>query len=168
MFKQRHDAYRLAFLCGDVFDDAFLDFRNIQEAQIDMTPLPSLQSLTQLKHRATAIYAASLFHLFSEDRQTKLAHRLAVLLSPKKGSIIFGSHVARPAKGLRVEAAGLGSLGGQMFCHSDSSWVDLWDGEVFTKGTVKVDARLEEMSRGDLRAKAGFTSYLIVWSITRL
>lgn len=158
----------MPFLCGNVFDDTFLDISENPGAQINSTPLLSLQSLTQLKHRATAIHAAALFHLFNEDQQAGLARRLAVLLSPRKGSIIFGSHVARPVKGLRVESAGLGAIGALMFCHSDSSWIDLWDGEVFPQGTVRVDARLEEMSRGDLRARSGVINYQLIWSVTRL
>ncbi|KAF5312002.1 hypothetical protein D9619_002493 [Psilocybe cf. subviscida] len=127
LFKQRHSTYRVPFLCGNVFDDTFLDISENPGAQINSTPLLGLQSLTQLKHRATTIHAAALFHLFNEDQQAGLARRLAVLLSPRKGSIIFGSHVARPVKGLRVESAGLGAIGALMFCHSDSSWIDLWD-----------------------------------------
>jgi hypothetical protein len=156
------------FLCGNVFDDTFLDISGTQKARIDSIPLLRLQSLTQLKHRVTTIHATALFHLFTEGQQRELAHRLAMLLHPKKGSNIFGSHIARPVKGFRVEAAGLGSIGSYMFCHSDLSWIDLWDGEVFPKGTVKVETQLEEMSREDLRARAGVINYQLTWSVTRL
>ncbi len=56
--------------------------------------------------------------------------------------MIFGAHVSRPEKGFRTEAPppAPGYLGNRMFCHSAASWAELWDGEVFEKGTVRVEA----------------------------
>ena len=45
--------------------------------------------------------AFSFFHLFEEAGQLELAKRVATLISPKKGSIIFGAHQAGVVKGER-------------------------------------------------------------------
>ena len=158
----------MPFICGDIFDDHILNIDD--EDSLEPGPLPTLRdlrSLTPLKHRTEAIHAAAIFHLFDEEHQALLARRLASLLSFKKGSIIFGSHVGRPVKGLRTEAAGLGALGAKMFCHSDESWRSLWN-DIFREGTVKIDVTLDDMQRVDLRPKAGVKYYQLTWCITRL
>lgn len=96
-----------------------------------------IQPLTHsLQGHISAIYASSFFHLFNEERQLELAKRL---LTHTKGSIIFGSHVALLEKGY----AGAEDDEWKMFCHSPESWKELWDGQVFVKGTVKVTAELQ-------------------------
>jgi len=138
----------------------------LSQLQVDLgTPLPplnTLTSLTPLTHRISAIHASAFFHLFSEARQLELAQRLAALLRPEKGSIIFGQHGSRPEKGLRVEAARVLDNGKTvcMFCHSPESWREMWTREVFGKGQevsgkgqevrVEVDAELVEVKRMDL------------------
>ncbi|KAF8905736.1 hypothetical protein CPB84DRAFT_1835288 [Gymnopilus junonius] len=92
--------------------------------------LNTLTSLTPLRHRISAIHASAFFHLFSEERQLVLAKRLAVLLLPKSGSIIFGQHVVMPVKGIRTES-GIPQSDYSMFCHSPESWRTLWVEEVF-------------------------------------
>jgi len=116
----------------------------------------------------SAIHASSLFHLFDEKHQLRLARSLAGLLSAEPGSLIFGSHGARPEKGLRVEQGRPNVDGTYMFCHSPESWADLWDGEVFKKGTVKVDAELKEVQRRDLAAPPEAKFWVMAWSVTRL
>lgn len=114
------------------------------------------------------IYAACIFHLFTEDQQTCLAEALACLLSPTPGSVIFGEHGGRPVKGLRYEPVD----GKSMFCHSPESWVELWNGTVFPKGEVKVEAKLREVVRDDFATVApklkDVTFYFMDWSVTRI
>ena len=109
--------------------------------------------------------------IVSIEKQLELAKALAGLLSPEPGSLILGAHGGRPEKGERIEYRRPNSHGNRMFCHSPESWIEIWDGQVFRKGTVKVDARLVEVERRDLdqlalAEQAKF--YLLVWSVTRL
>jgi hypothetical protein len=54
-----------------------------------------------------------------------------------------------------------------MFCHSPESWRELWDGQVFKKGSVKVDCGLKKMERtAHLSTIEG--AELLWWSVTRV
>lgn len=57
-----------------------------------------------------------------------------------------------------------------MICHSPESWRKLWDGEVFKKGSVRVDTILQKVERADLpvvkEGAIGF--YLLFWAVTRI
>lgn len=109
----------------------------------------------------SAIHASSFFHVFSEDQQLEVAQRLASLLSPTKGSVIFGSHIALPEKGwLRSKMPGDDD---KLFCHSPESWKELWDGQIFKKGTVKVVADFDQVVGVGPEGNTTFMS----WSITR-
>lgn len=162
LFNNTPETFPIPFICGDIFDD--VNF-NLDLSGSEASNHVSLQAL---KGRVTAIHAAALFHLFDEQYQELLARRLASLLSPTPGSVIFGSHIGRPVKGFIAEATWPGVLAGSMFCHSDSSWSALWDGKVFPQGTVRADVRLEEVRRVDLRPKPSVTYYKLVWCITML
>ena len=105
----------------------------------------------------SAIHASSFFHLFNEERQLEVAQRLASLLSPRKGSVIFGSHAALPEKGWQ----GPGEDDEKMFCHSPASWEELWNGQVFERGTVKVAGDLHAIDTQD------GTIFFMWWSVTR-
>ncbi|KAF8962729.1 hypothetical protein BDZ97DRAFT_1920297 [Flammula alnicola] len=162
-----------AFIAGDVFDPATVAPRGafITESEI------------------SAIHASSFFHLFSEERQLVLAQRLASLLSPMKGSVIFGQHIANPVKGFRTEATWKASAptapspGSEvsqhgMFCHSPESWKKMWFEDVFAgedgKGEdrVKVDAELTEVIGRDLLGRASISDkaqfWLLNWCVTKL
>lgn len=109
------------------------------------TEIPDLSALTSLSPLAghcSVIHASRFFHLFLEERQQHLARALAGLLSAQPGSIICGQHVGELEKGF----VHLGYRAGEfdMFCHSPRSWTDLWNGEVFAKGKVKVDVKVGE------------------------
>ena len=117
------------------------------------------------------MHASNFFHLFSEANQAAIARSLGALLSPIPGSMVFGTHVGRPQKGVRTEAPppAPGYLGNRMFCHDASSWTDLWNGEIFKKGTVRVEARVVEQEREDLVVlQPGVRFYQLVWCVTRL
>ena len=101
-----------------------------------------------------------------------LAKKLASLLLPVPGSMLFGMHVGRPEKGLRVEVKRVNSLGAQegvrMFCHCPESWEEMWD-KVFGEGKVEVMAKLVEVERDDLvPVQVDARTYMMHWSVTLL
>ncbi|KAI0823142.1 hypothetical protein BC628DRAFT_1417830 [Trametes gibbosa] len=153
LFKSSQETFPVPFIAGD---------------------LSALTSLNPLLGHVSAIHASAFFHLFNEERQLKLAQTLAGLLSPEPGSMILGAHGGLPRKGFRQESGVVLNLGRvfPMFCHCPESWKELWDGQVFKKGTVKVDAILHETERKDYAALSGIAAgtkfFLLVWSVTRL
>jgi hypothetical protein len=89
-----------------------------------------------------------------------VARALAGLLSAQPGSVICGADTGTFEKG--IVAAKLTGAEFQLFSHSPESWSSLWDGEVFEKGTVKVETELVEIPLYDKQ-------YLVMrWSVTRL
>lgn len=95
----------------------------------------------------------------------ELARQVATLLSPIPGSMIIGSHGGLPEKGYRVED---GTDLQTMFCHSPESWEELWNGQVFEKGTVKVEATVQKIERPEMSVVDGPECFWLWWSITRL
>ncbi|KAI0639004.1 hypothetical protein C8Q77DRAFT_23133 [Trametes polyzona] len=176
LFNSNPETFAVPFIPGDVFDPKHLDpvppFYS--PADIDIPNLSMLTSLNPLRGHVSAIHASAFFHLFDEERQLQLAKALACLLSPEPGSMILGAHGGRPEKGLRHEAGVVIGPGRTfaMFCHSPDSWKEMWDGQVFQKGTVEVEAYLHETVRKDLEGLEGIAPgtkyYLLVWSVTRL
>ncbi|KAG6918988.1 hypothetical protein DXG01_010227 [Tephrocybe rancida] len=170
LFKSTPESFPAAFVAGDAFDPGIIrprePFYAPEEAAPLGQPLSSLTSLTPLQGRLSVIHASSFFHLFDEAEQLQLARQVATLLSPTPGSIIFGAHGGQAEKGFWKEA--LKNSGKYMFCHSPETWKELWDGEVFKKGAVKVKAGLHEMERKDLFAAPGSRFYVMWWSVTRL
>lgn len=168
LFNSAPESFPVPFVPGDAFDQDFLKqvppFYEVPETSAPQ--LSALTALTPLLGHVSAIHASSLFHLFDEERQFQLARSLGGLLSPQPGSLIFGQHNARPEKGFRVEQGELGRTGAYMFCHSPETWTELWDGDIFDKGTVKVDVELKETHRRDL--VPGAKLYDLDWSVTRL
>jgi hypothetical protein len=167
LFKTTPASFPAAFVAGDVFDDLMIAPRALFFEKPD-TPRPALNtlaSLTPLQGHISAIHASSFFHLFDEARQEVLARRVATLLSPEPGSVIFGLHGGLPEKGFRAEIAS--RPGRRMFCHSPDSWRKLWDGQVFSKGTAQVEATLKEYNRPGSWLDTG-ASYLLIWSVTRI
>jgi len=89
-----------------------------------------------------------------------VARALAGLLSPEPGSVIFGLHVGKTEKGFIPSPMLQSRLS---FCHSPESWAQLWDGLVFDKGVVDVQAKLVPMKEPNDTTLMG-----LVWSVTRL
>ncbi|KAH9481576.1 Methyltransferase adrK [Psilocybe cubensis] len=181
LFKSTPESFPAAFIAGDIFDPSMLDI-DIDIAPTptdnDIRPLTSLTTLTPLKHRVSAIHASSFFHLFNEDQQRLLALRLAALLLPERGSIIFGQHGARPEKGFRIEVAANSSADAEpnptkhaMFCHSPASWKHLWEQDIFgphQPTRVRVDAELQETTneRWDFEdLGTNLKVYVMNWSV---
>jgi hypothetical protein len=132
--------------------------------ELPNTPRPdslqNLKSLTPLQGHVSVIHASSLFHLFDEEGHITLAKRLASLLSSEPGSVICGCHRGAPVKTITSDL-----MGYTMVCHSPESWRELWDGQIFGKGKVKVDAVITNTKRDDLHRE---TFYMLYWSVTRL
>jgi hypothetical protein len=192
LFKSTPETFPAGFVAGDVFDPimlksrgAFITADDISSISSTTPPLRELTSLTPLQGKISAIHASSFFHLFPEDKQLELAHRIASLLSPKKGSVIFGQHGARPVKGFRTAVEAVHNAEGrpipttqvQVFCHSPESWKQIWTEDVFAgedgKGSdrIKVDARLIEIPRKAVMAHLDATEetrFWMQWCITRL
>lgn len=132
-----------------------------QQNELSKVNLASLTSLNPLHGQVSAIHASSFFHLFDFEGQSELAKVLAGLLSPQPGSLIFGSHIALPVKDILPTHNGR-----HMSCHSPESWIELWDGMVYGKGEVKVNAILKSIERK--LGEEPHEEYILIWSVTRL
>ncbi|KAF9466489.1 hypothetical protein BDZ94DRAFT_170819 [Collybia nuda] len=168
LFRTTPTTFPVPFVPGDAFDPAHIAPREpfYQRPEIPHRPLDELTSLTPLQGHISAIHASAFFHLFDESKQLELARILATLLSPLPGSLIFGLHGGKPQKGFRTEVKN--NAGSYMFCHSPESWRELWDGPVFRKGSVRVDAGLHKVERPDLPAHENAEFFLLWWSVTRM
>ncbi|KAI0935866.1 hypothetical protein AcV5_004166 [Taiwanofungus camphoratus] len=171
LFNSTPETFPVPFIAGDAFDPAHLPPTPPFSAP-PPAPLPApapLTSLVPLLGHVSAIHASAFFHLFDEPRQAQLARALAGLLAPAPGSLIFGSHGGRAQKGRRAAAEAESSWRTEpMFCHSPESWAALWDGEVFEKGSVRVEAYLKESAQGEEANTEGPRNGVLVWSVTRL
>ncbi|KAF4567770.1 mediator complex subunit [Pleurotus pulmonarius] len=151
LFETTPETYPLKFIPGDVFDPAFIAPRD-PFYELPSTPLPDLQSLTSLsplQGHIAAVHASAFVHLFDEEQQTQVCRALASLISPEPGSTIFGAHAGALRKGVRVVDLA-GGVTRRMFFHDPNTWKELWDGGIFKKGSVKVEAQLVEHKREDL------------------
>lgn len=99
-------------------------------------------------------------------------------MSPESGSIIFGSHIALPNKGVLTEK--ISDRDVEMFCHDLDSWKDMWVGRsinttgvspadnlhaaVFPPDGVKLDSMLIPVKSEVKESRIWF----LVWSITRV
>ncbi len=188
LFCSTAETFPAAFLPGDIFDPAHLSPQaiSVDAGVTDRTRTPShfpssvpsllksLSSLNPLRCHVTAIHAGAVFHLFSEERQLTLARALASLLLPAPGSMIVGQQAGAPHKGVRVitrapehtpRTSASPPLTISLFCYSPESWAELWDGQVFEKGSVKVEATL---ARLDVAMEEFPHYYTLYWSVTRL
>ena len=179
LFRTTQETYPIAFIPGDILDPKHLEVVPPLESaahggskpgdppSVQAPDLRSLTSLNPLHGRVFAIHASCFFHLFDEEKQLHVARAFAGLLSKERGSVIFGLQRGSAEKGLSQSAV-LGNH--RAFCHSPESWNELWDGLVFEKGVVKVQAKLVEMGKKYLEVdgpqSTSFT--MLVWSVTRL
>jgi hypothetical protein len=162
LFKTTPTSYPGCLLPGDVFDPEFLSIaaRPNDVSSAPAIDLSSLKSLNPLHGRISAINATRLFHLFTEDKQVHLARALAGLLSAQSGSVICGYQVGTLEKGMVT--ANISGSAHQLFAYSPKTWSSLWDGEVFEKGSVKVETELVEVAIGEVQL------LMMEWSVVRL
>jgi len=170
LFKSTPDSFPATFVAGDALNPEFLQpHAPFYEAPQTGPPVfSSLTSLTPLQGHLSIIHASSFFHLFDEEQQLQLAKSLASLLSPLPGSVIFGIQVGAETKGVSERAVRPDNT--SIFHHSPESWQELWDGQVFEKGTVKVEAHFTSSSKEpqDANINTEWRKGRLVWSVTRL
>lgn len=133
----------------------------------DPLDLASLSSLNQLRGQVTVIHAAALFHLFSKEQQLALAMSLGSLLADVSGATIFGWSTGLAEAGY-IEFEN-NPPHPRQFCHSPSSWEELWNGLVFQRGTVKVEARVVDFKFDiAVRLKGGESLKRLEWAVRRI
>ncbi|KZT65213.1 hypothetical protein DAEQUDRAFT_769060 [Daedalea quercina L-15889] len=169
LFKDTAETFTVPIVAGDSLDSTFLEVVPPFTAP-PQSPAPALSSVTRLSElhgHVSAIHLSAVFHLFNEEKQLHLAHALAGLLSPVPGSMILGWHVGLHEKGTVQALQRRDGTFIELFAHSPQSWTELWDGVVFPKGTVRVEAGLIELEGGEPRPE-GVEYWKLVWSVTRL
>ncbi|KAF9446314.1 hypothetical protein P691DRAFT_213464 [Macrolepiota fuliginosa MF-IS2] len=124
-----------------------------------LSDLRTLESLTPLRGHILTIHASSFLHLCSTKRNNFYWGNSLPPRCPQR-SIIFGSHGGRAVKGLRTEV--INARGGHSFCHSPESWKELWDGEIFEKGSVRIEAKLIEHERRSTDQPGIIYLYMII------
>jgi hypothetical protein len=165
LFNSTPDTWPVPRIVGDILNKNFFSPGEPLSSP-PSTPRPefrTLQSLNPLRGHMSVIHATNFFHLFDEPRQKMIGQGLAALLTPEPGSIIYGSQGGRPEKGFRMEVEN--AAGTYMFCHDPETWIKLWDGEIFPKGTVEVKAVLVRPEKED---SLGFRFHKLIWSVKRL
>ncbi|KAA1073646.1 hypothetical protein PGT21_019962 [Puccinia graminis f. sp. tritici] len=153
------------FVKGDIFCNSFLDRLTPPSPSAinsNFVQLNELRSLNPLKQKVRFITCNSVFHLFDEERQTELAHRLASLLNNQmSGSTIFGTHVGSDDCYL---LEGTGKRG--MFMHSPETWKKMWE-KIYQPGQARIQVELgppEPITHlKDFRSMT-----MLIWSITIL
>ncbi|RPD58889.1 hypothetical protein L226DRAFT_471237 [Lentinus tigrinus ALCF2SS1-7] len=172
LFRTTPETYPVAFLAGDILDPDFLkpaDPFYVAPPSEQEPEVSAIGSLSPLHGHVAVISICNVFHLFdTEEAQTRLARALASLLSPQPGSMIIGTHAARPEHGSRLEKVEKDHLHHvTVYYHSPESWKALCNGEIFRRGTVKVEARLIEHEVNN--SIMGEVKYWFMdWSVTRL
>ncbi|KAJ3863730.1 hypothetical protein EV359DRAFT_42526 [Lentinula novae-zelandiae] len=158
LFNTNPTTFPVVFVPGDVLDPSFISIHPPLLLPPPNTPPtksllhPNPNSLNPLRGHLSAIHTSAFFHLFKKDDQLLIAKKLASLLSPVPGSVIFGSH-----RGAPTPQEGEGTL---FYRHSPTSWKEMWEREVFGGGDlIRVDAglSLDDKSRE-----------ILCWTVTRL
>ncbi|KLO20709.1 hypothetical protein SCHPADRAFT_897966 [Schizopora paradoxa] len=143
LFKTTQETFPLAFCPCDVFNTSHITPREPFYSPPE-TPRPLLSCLTSLnplQGHVSVIHTAAFFHLFNKEEQIQAARKLASLLSPEPGSMIFGAHSSQPADGQREYT---NARGKRIYAFSPEQWEELWNGEIFKKGSVEVKSEIVE------------------------
>ncbi|KAJ3892978.1 hypothetical protein GG344DRAFT_44267 [Lentinula edodes] len=160
LFRSTSDSFPAGFIGGDIFDDTILapidDSDTIPNLNLETVDLHHLTFLTPLRRRVSAIYACNVFHLFTVEKQSELAKRLAYLLMRKPGSVIFGSHGVVPAQRAAKD------VGPNSF-HSAKSFAEMWS-EVFEAGSVEISWKIKVRPQKRLSVLGEWD--IIWWSVT--
>ncbi|KIK57807.1 hypothetical protein GYMLUDRAFT_46002 [Collybiopsis luxurians FD-317 M1] len=164
LFNSTPSTFPVPFIPGDIFDSEFLSIQPpLQDSPV--TTIDSVRSLLQtnprtvnfLRGHLSAIHASAFFHLFNKEGQLIAAKKLASLLSPLPGSIIFGSQ-----RGAAEPYEETDDTGTTFYRRSPGSWKEMWEREVFGgKEMITVEVRLqrnEKEASGDL----------LWWIVTRV
>lgn len=162
LFRTSKDTWAGHFVSGDALDPEMLSVAPVvRGSRLGSPPdLSTLTSLNPLHGHCSVIHTSYFLHLFSEEQQLHLARALAGLLSPEPGSTICGFQSGRKEKGNVPMAFGSSEL--PLFSHSPQSWIESWDGTVFEKGEVEVNANVREVFLMGQRLN------VLAWSVKRL
>jgi hypothetical protein len=164
LFRSSTASFPATFIQADLLDEAQL---TLGPPSNDAPDLVNLSSLNQLRGHVTAIHASALFHLFSEEKQRALAQALGSLLAPVTGASIFGWSTGATEAGFIEFETSVSHP--RQFVHSPSSWEELWNGVVFPKGSMKVEARVRDFDYDvGVKLKGGFPPKRFDWVIQRL
>ncbi|KAJ3799752.1 hypothetical protein GGU11DRAFT_678756 [Lentinula aff. detonsa] len=168
LFHSNTSTFPVLFIPGNVLDSSFIsiqpplqfeelpsDFSSVSLQSLLSTNSES-QSLNSLRGYLSAIHTSAFFHLFDKEEQILIAKKLASLLSPLPGSVIFGSQrgADEPQEGARS------STGTLYYRHSPETWKEMWEKDVFEGKVdlIRVDAGLS-LDEG---------REIIWWTVTRL
>ncbi|KAF8824857.1 hypothetical protein HHX47_DHR7000536 [Lentinula edodes] len=180
LFNTNPTTFPVTFIPGNVLSSSFISTQPpllSHESPPNFIPSVSLQSLLQptpksldpLRGHLSAIHTSAFFHLFKKDEQLLIAKKLASLLSPVPGSIIFGSHrgAATPQERER------NSTGTLFYRHSPESWKDMWEKEVFLVPGAGDDDGGGSTGEDLIRVDAGLSlddksREILWWTVTRL
>ncbi|TFK88185.1 hypothetical protein K466DRAFT_453461, partial [Polyporus arcularius HHB13444] len=154
-------AQSIPFLLGDPLDPYFLEavWPFYTQPYAPPPALPTLKSLNPLHGQVSVISACFVFDELSAPQQLQLARGLAGLLSAESGSMIIGVNRPQSELGRRQ----MNDTAGAVY-DSQECWSDLWDGQLFQKGTVKVETRL----RADHQSTVSHGAWFMEWTVTRL
>lgn len=169
LFRTTPDTYPFSFIPGDVFDLASQLFETRPNTEA-LSPLRSLTSLAPLHSRVSVLHASSVIHLFPPEKQQRLAHIFASLLSPSSGSIIVGKQLATKSG---INEWDFRNAVGCAWSYSVSAWRDLWMGDKGPFKPEEVDAQVLESSLpADIgNAAVGKSTAIITfleWSLKRV
>lgn len=164
LFRSSSTSFPATFIHADLLDEAQL---TPGPPSNDAPDLANLSSLNQLRGHVTAIHAAALFHLFPEEKQRALALALGSLLASVSGASIFGWSTGATEAGFIEFETSVSHP--RQFVHSPSSWEELWNGVVFPKGSVKVEARVTDFDHDvGVRLRGGLPPKRLDWVVRRM
>ena len=172
LYRSTPETFPVPFVQGDILDPTYLAPAPIlsTSSTAPLEPLPVLRevkTLNELHGKISAIWASAFFHLFEFDVQVLVARKLAGLLSPLPGSIIFGCHTGM------IEKQRWDVAGSKTDYHSPESLKELWV-DLFAEAGVKVEveARLRPLKSGvdewGLYPENMKQRFYMDWSMTRL
>lgn len=125
----------------DIGYDLFLDGSTLKTTFVAADVLDANSDLKQLDGKVDIVHAASFFHLFDLDDQTKAAIRLVKVMKDKSGCLVIGRQIGN------VEAGHKSSVVNdtyKRFRHNGQSFADMWKKVGDETGTKwEVDARIE-------------------------
>ncbi|KAE9408309.1 hypothetical protein BT96DRAFT_696297 [Gymnopus androsaceus JB14] len=156
--------FRFTFISGDIFDSSFISIQpplktltlsyddNTEPISYSRLFKPNPSRWTSSSH-LSVIHTSAVFHLYDRDAQLLIAKKIASLLSPLPGSIIFGSHTGSKVPREVINQ----STQMKAYRHSPESWKKMWEEEVFDK------------DKDMFQVEAGFEDEIwMSWIVTRL
>ncbi|RPD58758.1 hypothetical protein L227DRAFT_176047 [Lentinus tigrinus ALCF2SS1-6] len=164
LFGATQEIGRVPFLSGNFLNPYFLEavWPFYTQSYAPSPTLSTLTSLNALHGQVSVVSTCFVFDQLNASQQLQLARGIAGLLSAESGSMVIGVHRVSPPSGSSAESHRDDS--GGMFYHSPESWSDLWDGQLFQKGTVKVETILVESQELGMSGDG----QVMEWTIVRL